>query len=294
MLDFRIETFIMVCKHLNYTKAANELNLTQPAVSQHIKFLQDYYGVNLFHHTGKKIHLTKEGKILLNAMTTLKHDAIFLKEKLLEEKSKNKKIVFGTTLTVGQYVILDDLIHYTKSHPETSLQMIMGNTHDLLLGINEGNIDFAMIEGYFTSNEYDFLVYAKEPYIAICGADYVLEKDNYCIEDLFNERLLTREQGSGSREILEKYLYEHNYTYHDFKDVFEMNSIQPIIRFVQENCGITFIYKKAIEQELKKGTVKQIPLNDFNVVHDITFVWRKNSIFVEEYHQIFNELTQIK
>ena len=292
MLDFRIDTFIAVCKHLNFTKAAEELNITQPAVSQHIKYLQSSYQVTLFTYNGKKISLTKEGETLLNVATTLKHDDIFLRHKLMQSTLHRHRLTFGTTLTVGQYVILDKVAAYMKQHPNTTIKLTIDNTKRILQGINDGNIDFGMIEGYFPKNEYDYIVYTKESYIAICSKQYPLHLGNYTIEELFNERIILREVESGSRDILERYLLERNYSVEDFKDCLEINNIQAILRFVEENCGISFVYKKAVEKELKEGKIQEIPMQDMHLMHDITFLWRKNSIFADEYRRVFDELVK--
>lgn len=290
MLDFRIDTFIAVCKHLNFTKAAEELNITQPAVSQHIRYLQDSYQVRLFEHVGKKIILTKEGEMLFSAATTLKHDDIFLRSRLQEGSLKRRKVVFGTTLTVGQYVILDKMVRYLKKHPGTTLKMEVANTKQLLTGIDDGNIDFALVEGYFPKTEYDYLVYSKQPYIAICSKHHPYAGKKVTIEELFKEIVILREEGSGSRDILERYLQECNYTTKDFVQCSEINNIQAIIKLVEENCGITFLYRAAVEQELTKGSIQEIYIEDFHLLHDITFIWRKNSIFAKEYRALFQEL----
>ena len=94
MLDFRIDTFLAVCKFMNFTKASQYLNITQPAVSGHIRYLEEYYQVKLFVYSGKKMYLTKEGKILLEVATTLKHDDIFLKNKL-KNRSNKQELIFG-------------------------------------------------------------------------------------------------------------------------------------------------------------------------------------------------------
>ncbi len=91
MLDFRIYTFIEVCKYMNFTKAAESLNITQPAVSQHIKYLEQLYSVKLFTFTGKKMSLTQYGRLILNTATTMKHDEIFMREKIDEKKNKKRK-----------------------------------------------------------------------------------------------------------------------------------------------------------------------------------------------------------
>lgn len=293
MLDFRIDTFIAVCKYLNFTKAAEVLNITQPAVSQHIRYLQESYGVELFEHTGKKISLTKEGELLFSIATTLKHDDIFLRSRLQEGKLQRRTVVFGSTLTVGQYVIMDKMAKYMKQHPHTSLKMEIANTKQLLEGIDKGLIDFAMVEGYFPKNEYDYLVYSKEPYVAICSKNHPLASKTVTIEQVFEEAVILREEGSGSRDILERYLQERNYSIHDFHQCSEINNIQAIINLVKEGCGITFLYRAAIQEELQSGVVQEINIEDFHLLHDITFLWRKNSVFAKEYRALFQELSRL-
>ncbi len=289
MLDFRLDTFLAVCKHLNYTRAANELGITQPAVSQHIKFLQELYCVDLFKHTGKKIELTKEGQYLCSVATTLKHDDIFLKQRLLNKTKQ--KLSFGTTLTVGHFLLLDTLVKYVKNNQDISLSMYILNTQELLQKINTGEVDFAMIEGYFSRTEYDYLVYSKEPYIAIASYDLEIDDREYSIEELFNQRVIVREPGSGSGDILERYLLERNYTLEEFKDVMVINNIHAMLAFVEASCGISFVYKKAVEKELSEKKIKEIAIRDFHISHDISLVWRKNSIFASMYKQLFDVLT---
>ncbi len=289
MLDFRLDTFLAVCKHLNFTRAAKELNITQPAVSQHIRYLQELYQVKLFKHIGKKIELTKEGQYLQNIAMTLKHDDIFLKEKLTNKTKQ--KLSFGTTLTVGHYLLLDTLVEYIKCNPNISLSMYILNTKQLLHKINTGKIDFAMVEGYFSRTEFDYLVYSKEQYIAIASNNCMIEDKQYTIEELFEQRIIVREPGSGSGDILERYLLERNYTLSEFKDVMVINNIQAMLAFVEADCGISFVYKKAVEKELQEGKIKEISIKDFDIQHDISLVWRKNSIFAPMYKELFEIFT---
>ena len=82
MLDFRIETFLSVCRHMNFTEAAAELHLTQPAVSQHIRWLEQRYAAQLFRRDGKRVRLTPAGEVLLSAMTVLRNDETALTERI--------------------------------------------------------------------------------------------------------------------------------------------------------------------------------------------------------------------
>lgn len=106
MLDFRVETFLCVCKHMNYTKAAEELNITQPAVSQHIKYLEQYYQAPLFIYENKKLHLTSAGKILYNRLETLCNDEKMLKQEIQTSSSDISSLSIGVTMTVGEYALI--------------------------------------------------------------------------------------------------------------------------------------------------------------------------------------------
>ena len=138
MLDFRIDTFLAVCKFMNFTKASQYLNITQPAVSGHIRYLEEYYQVKLFVYSGKKMYLTKEGKILLEVATTLKHDDIFLKNKL-KNRSNKQELIFGATLSVGEYIMPKIINSLLQENCNLAIKMQVANTSELLKGINEGN-----------------------------------------------------------------------------------------------------------------------------------------------------------
>lgn len=108
MLDFRVETFLEVCKDLNFTRAAQRLNLTQPAVSQHIRWLEEAYGVPLFVCHGKKMQLTPAGEMLKNSAATMKHDIISLREKM-QKSAENQLVKMGLTLTIAEFEISEML-----------------------------------------------------------------------------------------------------------------------------------------------------------------------------------------
>ncbi|BDF57814.1 LysR family transcriptional regulator [Christensenellaceae bacterium] len=289
MLDFRTETFLTVCKHLNFTKAARELNITQPAVSQHIRFLEEHYAAKLFLKTGKKIELTEAGTALRSALIAMKHDDLFLRKKLARGPHK-KELHFGVTLTVGEFVIPRPVARYLKKHPETQLKVSVANTQQLLRKLDEGDIDFALVEGYFAKNEYDHIVFRTEPYIAVCGARYRFSTQPRTLEDLLSERIVIREMGSGTREVLEKCLEERNLQVADFQDIVEISNLSMIKTLVRENCGVTFLYEAAVREELDAGVLRKIELDDFHVQHDLTFIWRQGSVFSDDYRTLYGEL----
>ena len=291
MLDFRMETFLTVCRYMNFTRASEKLNITQPAVSQHIRFLEKHYNTKLFRYEGKKLRLTGAGEILRNASLTMMHDEQSMQNEM-QETEKEAEIRFGATRTIGDSVMGSVLEKYLARYPQARIHMEVENTHDLLVRLDEGRIDFALVEGFFKKSEYDFQIFSREKYIAVCSPDYIFQNTPDCIEKLFQERLLLREEGSGTREVLERCLEAHNLSVQDFDKRMEVGSMQTIKELTKAGCGITFLYEAAVRRELKEGSLRQIPLQDFPVTHEFAFIWRRGSIYADWYRELFRRFSE--
>ena len=290
MLDFRMETFLTVCQCMNFTRASEKLNITQPAVSQHIRFLEKHYNTKLFRYEGKKLQLTGAGEILRNASLTMKHDELSIHDEMLKAEDE-KELRFGATRTVGDALMGNILERYLRKYPEARIHMEVDNTRELLMRLDEGEIDFALVEGFFKKSEYESQVYSVENYIAVCSPDHQFQKEPVSVEDLFQERLLLREQGSGTREVLERYLSAKNLSLADFRKVMEAGSLQTIKELTKAGCGITFLYEVAVRRELADGVLKRIPLEDFHISHEFAFIWRRGSIYADRYRELFRRFS---
>lgn len=290
MLDFRMETFLAVCQCMNFTRASEKLNITQPAVSQHIRYLERHYKTKLFRYEGKKLRLTGAGEILRNASLTMMHDEQSMQNEMIKAK-ETKEIRFGATRTVGDVLMGKILGDYISKYPDADVHMIVENTKELLKRLDDGSIDFALVEGFFKKSEYDYLKFSEENYIAVSSPGYRFKRKPERIEDLFEERLLLREEGSGTRDVLERYLDSQNLSISDFNKVTETGSLHTIRELTKEGCGITFLYEVAVKEELKDGTLVRIPLKNFRLTHEFTFIWRRGSIFADRYMEIFRRFS---
>lgn len=291
MLDFRMETFLAVCQCMNFTRASEQLNITQPAVSQHIRFLEKHYNTKLFRYEGKKLRLTGAGEILRNASLTMMHDEMCMQSEM-QKSEETEEIRFGATRTVGDVLMGKILENYLKNYPEAGIHMIVENTKELLQRLDEGTIDFALVEGFFKKSEYDYQKYSDENYIGVCSPDYQFHETPETLENLFQERLLLREEGSGTREVLERWLDSQNLGIRDFRQTMEVGSLQTIRELTKAGCGITFLYEAAVKEDLKAGTLQKIPLKDFHVSHEFTFIWRRGSIYADRYREIFRRFSK--
>ena len=271
MLDFRVETFLAVCRHMNFTKAARELNITQPAVSHHMHYLEQAYGTALFQHNGKRLQLTEAGEILRRTLITMKHDEQHLQKRMQQAASGTRDYSFGATLSVAEFMINEALGRFLQLHPDSHIQMQVADTKVLLSKLDSGELDFAVVEGDFPKAEYDFFVFGTEEYVAAGDPEKAARY-------------------RGPRVILEYYLKEHGLAAADFARTVEIGNIGAIKTLLKSGYGVSFLYRAAIRPEEAAGTLGVIELSDFRLRHDIMFLFPKNSNFRADYTAIFREL----
>lgn len=288
MQDYRIETFLAVCQEMNYTRAANMLHITQPAVSQHIRYLEEFYGCRLFEMHGKTVSLTQAGKLLLEASRTQYHDEAQLKKRM--KMPTQSPLIIGATLSVAEGMLQERFASFLIKHAQSNVSMRIANTDTLLADIDQGKIDVAFVEGNFNKESYDYVTCGSETYVAVCAADEP-ELDNLRnLDILFEKTLLLREKGSGSREILERWLANRNAGIQDFKRCIEIGSIHMIKELLLQQVGITFLYEHIVKEELQQKRLVKLALPDMPLHHDITFLWRRHSQYGEEYRQLLKQL----
>lgn len=151
MLDHRTKTFMTVCNVMNYREAAELLHITQPAVTQHIQFLEKEYGCRLFLYENRKLIKTPAAQMLEDYLRSAQQRENFLREKFKNNGLRELRI--GATKTIGDYVITDQ-IHKFLDQPDTALTLIVDNTRHLLQLLEQNALDYAIIEGYFDKNSF--------------------------------------------------------------------------------------------------------------------------------------------
>lgn len=291
MLDFRTDTFLTVCKTMNFTAAARELHITQPAVSQHIHFLENDYQTTLFEYHNKQLSLTPAGEVLKRRLTSMKNDEKNIQLEIRSLSNRIESLSIGVTMTIGEYAIVDRLASFLLNHPHMNIHLHYGNTALLLGLLDAGEIDMAIIEGNYPKEHYAHKKYSTEDYIAVCAANHQFVSGTpSTVSDLIKERLIVRKAGSGTRNILEENLLARGLRISNFTHYIEVENMHTIISFLKKDCGISFMYKVAVLEELNQNILKEIQLDDFKMKHDFDFVWGKNSIYTEKYLALCAEL----
>lgn len=277
MLDKRYKTLIVLSKTQSFTKTAEQLFITQPAVSQQINSLEDELQLQLVIREHGKITLTSAG---INLAKFAKQTELESQKVIESLQTGAEHLKMGCTLSLSS-TILPKFIQQLSTRTNVVTTKI-NNTQHILQNIRDGKVDFGLIEGNFNKDEFDSFLVQKESFIGV-SHDII---DTTSIDRLFEQTLLIRETGSGSRNIFENWLATQNYRTSDFQNVIEIASPSAIIEFLKQNSGISFMYESLVTDELKLGQLKKLDLPGFHVEHPINLVFLKNSYFKDTYREI--------
>lgn len=266
MLDFRLKTFLSVCDTMNYRKSAELLHITQPAVTQHIHYLEQHYGCKLFSYENR--HLTKTDAAII--LEQYGHTMELNEENLLHQlqNSSMQMLRVGTTKTIGECVIGPYAERFIACQ-DNELYLLVDNTRRLLDLINSCKLDFALVEGYFDKNRYGYFLFGEEPFVGVCAASHPFAGRDVSVSELLKETLICREEGSGTRAILENTLMEFNESISHFKRRIYISSFPLIMDYVKKNLGISFVYEVLAKQHgLATFTVQGEEIRrEFNLIY---------------------------
>ena len=267
MLDHRIDTFLTVCEVMNYREAAELLHISQPAVTQHIQFLEREYQCRLFLYENRRLIKTEAAVMLEEYARAMRYNEDSLRRQLLDGGVKELRI--GATKTIGDYVITEQIQNYLSGR-DNALTLIVDNTEHLLHLLEENQLDFAIVEGYFDKKRFDSRCIRREPFVGICRKEHPFAGRQITVEELLEETIIHREEGSGTRAILEEKLQGYNESLSRFRRHICISSFKLILDLVKAGCGVSFVYNVLAESEpeLARFSIQgEAIVREFNLVY---------------------------
>lgn len=278
MLDSKMDTFLAVIAHGSYTKAANALHMTQPAVTQHIQRLEEHYGCPLFVQDGRGRKLTAEGETFLHyAKMQVSNEKHFADSLAQQQKS----IRIGATLSIADYYLPEILTALCKEY-QPKLDIAVDNTKVLLGQLLDGDLDCAFIEGIFDRNLFAAKKFCMAEFIPVVSHDHPLANKRVSLGDLYDYPLILREKGSGTRAILENALLQQNDSVASFANIWQVGSFLLIKELLKQTEAISFMYENVAKNEIANGALCPLYIEGFSVVHGLQFVYLKNSLIEKE------------
>ncbi len=271
MIDNRIYTFLKLCEVENYRVTAEQLNMTQPAVTQHIHFLEEQYGCKLFEYKDRRLFKTPEcAELEKHALAIVYNDQSFKRE---VSKPPVKKISIGATKTIGEYVIFDK-VQKLLSREDINFELAIDNTTRLMARLHSLELDVLMIEGYFNKDEYSHKRIREEQLVGICGKNHPFAGRSVDVSEIFALHLILREQGSGTRSVFETFLKQNNFSCESFERISTISSMAVIEKSVASGAGISFVYASVPKSNRKLATFS---IKNAKIIHEFNYVYLKNA-----------------
>lgn len=300
-MDQHLLVFVTVVEKGNFSRAAEELHMTQPAVSQYIQVLERSYGTKLLERSNKFVRLNKAGEIVYyHAKEIL---GLYTKMQSLIDDMTNRAsgpLSIGASYTFGEYVLPHFIAKLHKQFPLIRPKITIGNTKEISELVIGHQLDIGIIEGGYKNPHLSVDAFADDIMFVIASVHHRLAKlgTEANISDLEEETWIVRELGSGTREAAEKIF--HNMSIAP-KDIMEFGSTQLIKESVESGLGITLLSQLAIRKELSMGLLKIIPVKGtpfkrkFSIILRTSYKTKALEVFIDllKEHQSLSKIMKI-
>ena len=281
MLDYRVLTFLTLYDEMNYRRTAEKLNMTQPGVTQHIHYLENYYGVKLFEYDGRTLSKTKNAQRLKKYFDSVKAEETDIRESFSPTDTIHMTV--GATKTIGEFVIVPEIRAFLQA-PNHNLDLIIDNTENLLHMLEKSQIDFAVIEGVFDKSKYGYHLFKKEAFVGVCAKDHPFAGRTVTLEEVFREDIVVRESQSGTRMLLQNAITDRGFSLDSFHRCSSVNNFSVICDLVAINKAITFAYEPIAHC---RDDLATFMVEDMQIQGEFNFVYCNERVAKEKINRIF-------
>lgn len=281
MLQFGHEVFFEVAKQLSFSKAAEVLFISQPAISRHIKTLEQHYHVSLFERKGSSILLTDEGRLLfdyLRKAKELQRQLEFDITAFTNTQAAKGSLVIGASTTVALYVIPKILSAFHQKYPEINLRLVNRNSETILKALLEREIDFGIMEGKnkITSARYKFFL--TDQVIPVCSAKSPLAKRKKIeAAELKDIPVALRERGSGTLAAVIESLEKVKVRISDLNNRIILGGTEALKNFLLNDTCLGFLPLRSVIRQLKTGELVRLSIPGVHITREFYFVQRQGS-----------------
>ena len=280
MEDHKLKVFCTVADTKSFSKTSEIIHLTQPAVSLQIQALEEKYETKLFDRSSSTVTLTPAGEILY------KHAKEILTLYTSAEKAIGKQIglvkgslSIGAGSNIGNFILPTLITEFKRIHPKIKIYLLVNNSKRVIELLNAGNIDIALVEGDVSRQKMIVKKLLADELLLIVSPQHPwAKKKEVSISELAREPFIVREPGSGTRQMIEKFLARHGITLHDLKISAILGSTEAIKDAVENGLGISIISRWAVRKENRYGSLHLLSIKEEKMARDFSLVMNKNSV----------------
>jgi len=278
VLEIRqLQVFLAVWKKRSFSKASQEVNLTQPTISGHIKSLENTIGIKLFDRSGRDIIPTKAGQILYPyAKKIIQLQKQAQKELVLFQKGDQGNLELGGSNIPGQYILPDLVGKFKKKHEKIKVNLKVADTHSIVDAISSGDIEIGIVGAKLNYPELDFKKCLDDELVLICSTNsnpIPKEEHEIEIEQLKRLPFIVREVGSGTRVSTEKQIKKNlGFSFSSFNIVAEFGSNEAIKQAVKAGIGCAIVSKRSIEDDIHFGRLRALSIKGVKLYREFYLV----------------------
>ncbi len=277
MLDVKMETLLAVAEEKSFTKAAERLSLTQPAVSHHIRSLEEELGVKLVIRGQHEIKLTPQGEIALHYAR--RFQAMYTKMCLrLTDAAKHiTNLRIGITHTAENNLITEVLAKYSNAEKGTTITIITDTIKNLYDKLENYELDLAIVEGKPSGNDLFSLMLDTDYLVCVVSNNHPLAKQSMVtLNELKKERMIMRLPTSATRVQFEATLESINDSIDHYNVILEVDNIATIKDLIRKDLGVSILAKSACMDELRKGKITALPIENLSMIRETNIVYHKD------------------
>lgn len=274
MQDFRLRVFYAAAKSLSFTLAAQELYISQPAVTRHIKILEDEYQVMLFKRNGSSLELTEAGALMLQHVERILHEYHKLEYDMhLLNNDHVGQLRLGASTTISQYVLPPYLAKFIELFPHADISLINGNSRFIEHSLDEHNIDLGLIEGVIRLPMLSYTPFLEDELIILTGGSNELaKKGSLTVEEFKQVPIVMRERGSGTLDAIEQDLQRAHLKFSELNIRLYLGSTEAIKLFMQNSESLCILSKSAVQRELEQGILAPVHVDGLSFKRTFCFV----------------------
>ena len=296
MVDVKLNTLLKVYEMGSYTRAAEKLSLTQPAVSKHIRQLERELGVSIFDRTGPKLRLTPEGKLIVRYAERVIALSDGLRRALADRSRAVDRLRVGVTHTSESSIVAEVLARYTDENVNTRITLRTDALASLYEMLKSYQIDIAIVEGDVSDPAIRTIRLDTDNLaVAVSNEHPLASRPSVTIDELRRERLILRLPSSGTRTLFDANLESRGMSPDDFNVILEVDNIATIKDLVRRNYGVSVLARSACMDELRKGKIRMLPIEDLTMVRQINLLYHhtfEHAEVLQDIVRIYNAATR--
>lgn len=277
MLDPKLDTLLLVAEKRNFTRAAQALSLTQPAVSHHISQLEQELGVRLFVRGNGDLMLTPEGETVLRYVRRMKALEKKMAEELQEAGRRLTRLRIGITHTAESSIVAEVLARYTNENLGISITIVTDNINNLYDMLENFELDLAVVEGRSTRPELSALMLDTDYLVCVLANTHPLSHSSMItLDEIRQEKLILRLPNSETRVRFESALAAIGESIADFQVILEVDNVATIKDLIRKNLGISILARSACMDELRKGKLTALPIENLSMTRETNLVYHRD------------------